>query len=103
MIDESFLIQHATKSQTIVKNIAREYLQHLFLSRFYQLKKSEYFFFKGGTALRLVFRSPRFSEDIDFTASRNSGLFEDLFQDTLIAMEQERLRIAVQESKPTTG
>lgn len=103
MIDESFLIKHATKSQTIVKNIVREYLQHLFLSHFYQLKKSEFFFFKGGTALRLVFRSPRFSEDIDFTASRNSGLFEDLFQDTLLAMEQEGLKIAVQESKSTTG
>jgi predicted nucleotidyltransferase component of viral defense system len=103
MIDKAFLAQQATKNQTTLKNVSREYVQHLYLSNFYQLKKSEHFFFKGGTALRLVFRSPRFSEDIDFTASSNSGLFEDLFQDTLTRIEQEGLRIDLEESKQTTG
>lgn len=48
-------------------NIVREYLQHLFLARLYSLEHSEHILFKGGTALRIVYNSPRFSEDLDFT------------------------------------
>jgi len=103
MMEKSFLQQFASKSQTTFKNIAREYVQHLFISSFYQLKKSEYFFFKGGTALRLIFRSPRFSEDIDLAASCNSNIFENLFQEALIMIEKEGLTIELIESKETTG
>jgi len=103
MIEKSFLQQYATKSQTTFKNIAREYVQHLFLSNFYQLKKSDCLFFKGGTALRLIFRSPRFSEDIDLTASCDSNIFENLFQETLIMIEKEGLTTGLIESKQTTG
>lgn len=47
--------------------IFREYIQILFLSYLYQEKESGKIFFKGGTALRLLFGSPRFSEDLDFS------------------------------------
>lgn len=103
MIEKAFLKQYATRFQTDLKNILREYFQHLFLSNFYQLKNSQHFFFKGGTALRLVFRSPRFSEDIDFTASCNSHIFDNLFQDVLIAIDKQGIAIEVQESKSTAG
>lgn len=48
-------------------SIFREYLQLVFLSYLYQEQKSNKIFFKGGTALRLIFGSPRFSEDLDFS------------------------------------
>lgn len=58
----------ATKNQSQpFPNIVREYLQHLFLARLYWLEQSEKILFKGGTALRIVYDSPRFSEDLDFT------------------------------------
>jgi len=47
--------------------IFREYLQILFLSKLYTLSGSERIFFKGGTALHLIYKMPRFSEDLDFT------------------------------------
>lgn len=47
--------------------ILREYLQLVFLSYLYQERGVGEIFFKGGTALRLLFDSPRFSEDLDFT------------------------------------
>lgn len=48
-------------------SIFREYLQLIFLSYLYQEKGANKIFFKGGTALRLLFGSPRFSEDLDFS------------------------------------
>jgi len=67
MITRQFLTQLATKHQTIEQNVAREYCQHLFLSYFYKKAGSEKIVFKGGTALRIIFGSPRFSEDLDFS------------------------------------
>lgn len=49
--------------------IIREYLQIRFLEAWYRKVKPGSCFFKGGTMLRLVFGSNRFSEDLDFTTS----------------------------------
>lgn len=40
---------------------------------FYQEKEAEAILFKGGTALRLIYQSPRFSEDLDFSGFKISG------------------------------
>lgn len=48
--------------------IIREYLQILFLLNLYRQKESEKIYFKGGTAIRLLLSSYRFSEDLDFTS-----------------------------------
>jgi len=47
--------------------IVREYLQILFLSYLYKEKQADKIYFKGGTAIRLLFGSSRFSEDLDFS------------------------------------
>ena len=44
----------------------RDYLQHLLLMLLYS--RSQALIFKGGTALRLVSRGGRYSEDLDFSA-----------------------------------
>ena len=51
----------------IFPNIVREYFQHIFLGELYKLPNSEKLLFKGGTALRIIYGSPRFSEDLDFS------------------------------------
>lgn len=68
MISRQFITELSTKNQTSEQNIAREYCQHLFLSYFYKRGGAEKLLFKGGTTLRIVFKSPRFSEDLDFSA-----------------------------------
>ncbi|MDP1722175.1 MAG: nucleotidyl transferase AbiEii/AbiGii toxin family protein [Candidatus Gottesmanbacteria bacterium] len=45
----------------------REYLQYLFLSVLYSQLASSRIYFKGGTAIHLIYHAPRFSEDLDFT------------------------------------
>lgn len=103
MIDESFLKEFATKSRTSFLNVAREYLQHLFLTNFYRQKESENFLFKGGTALKLVFGSPRFSEDVDFTGILNSKIYERLLEKVLEDFYREGIDADLLESKPTSG
>lgn len=48
--------------------IIREYIQVVFLSILYSVPRSQKIYFKGGTAIRLLLKSGRFSEDLDFTS-----------------------------------
>ena len=50
----NFIEEQARKKQTSKDNIAREYCQHLFLSKFCQQEGVEKILFKGGTALRIL-------------------------------------------------
>lgn len=85
-------------------NVVREYVQHLFLSFLYQEKKSEALLFKGGTALRLVWRSPRFSEDLDFTGAKIPiSQIESLMETALEKIENEGIKTDIEESKKTSG
>lgn len=90
--------------QTTVDNVAREYFQQLFLSRFYQEKGSDNLLFKGGTALRIIWQSPRFSEDLDFTGINITlkGI-ETLVEGALAKIEMEGIQIEIIESKSTSG
>ena len=65
MISNDTIRQFALKYQTTELNVRREYFQHLFLSYFYKQEGSERVFFNGGTALRLIYHSARFSEDLE--------------------------------------
>lgn len=104
MIDTKFIQEYARKNQTTQDNVCREYCQHLFLSQLYQQKGSEKILFKGGTALRVLWRSPRFSEDLDFTGiSLSFSQMEDILADSLLTLEKEGLNITIQESKKTSG
>lgn len=67
MLSKENLEKFTKQKQTSVQNVVREYCQHLFLSFLYQNPGSEKLLFKGGTALRIVLKSPRFSEDLNFT------------------------------------
>jgi len=90
--------------QTTRENIFREYAQHLFLSSFYRKKGSENIFFKGGTALRFAYRSPRFSEGLDFSATGiGVGEVEEVIIGVLEDFSNQGLRWEIEESKETTG
>lgn len=68
MITRSQIDFLAKKNKINETTILREYLQILFLSELYSVSQSKNIFFKGGTALHLIYKAPRFSEDLDFTA-----------------------------------
>lgn len=104
MISQEQIKLLTNKYQTAEGNVLREYFQHLFLSYFYQQEASSSIYFKGGTALRVLYKSPRFSEDLDFTASlTNIKDIESLLIATLEQIERENIRISLKESAPTSG
>lgn len=104
MLTRANLEQFTKQAQTKLENVVREYCQHLFLSYLYQLPRSERLLFKGGTALRIVFYSPRYSEDLDFTGVRISQReIEELFIQTLAVIEKTGIQVEIKEGKNTTG
>src|SRR3989338_9448761 len=109
MIGPELLENIARKEQTSVfPNIVREYVQHLFLTELYQLPESEKLLFKGGTALRIVYNSPRFSEDLDFSLfgvmPNEVGLFvEHLFISVLAKLEGTGIKIEISNKSASTS
>ncbi len=62
MIEQRQVQNLAQTWQTTTDNVVCEYFQQLFLSYLYQEKGSDGLLFKGGTALRIVWHSPRFGD-----------------------------------------
>jgi len=69
--------------------IFREYLQLLFLNELYSQNQSKNIFFKGGTALHLIFKSPRFSEDLDFTVEMEEKEFSEFIQKIFLSLPKK--------------
>lgn len=104
MISKDLIAELTHKYQTTQVNVAREYCQHLFLSYFYQKRKSDHVLFKGGTAIRFLYNSPRFSEDLDFTAyNTNMRQIETIFIDSLDDVAQTGIDVKLEEAKATSG
>lgn len=98
MITQEAILQLKTRYQTSELNIIREYFQHLVLSRLYALEGATHMLFKGGTALRIIYGSPRFSEDLDFSLfaiapHEQQSFTEQLFAETLAGIEQTGARV----------
>lgn len=104
MISSAVIKEFALKKQTTELNIAREYLQNLFLSYFYQQDKSEDILFKGGTALKLIHQSPRCSEYLDFSSTLATERdIRSIIEKTLVEVNREGVYLRLTESKSTAG
>ena len=110
MITDDAIRALAAKLQTTELNVRREYFQHLFLSSFYQQPPTAQIYFKGGTALRMLYNSPRFSEDLDFSSDVSDihavhaiQVIEDSVLKTLTAISRQNINPDLAESKTTSG
>lgn len=105
MLNAEDLKNFTEKFQTSNRNVVREYIQSMFLSALYKIEGSGKLLFKGGTALRLVYQSQRFSEDLDFTGQRiyRTEEIDDLFIAAMAEVEKAVTAISFKEAKPTTG
>ncbi len=110
MITSEVLQRIAREQQTsLFPNTIREYVQNVFLSGLYQLPGSERLLFKGGTALHIVYNSPRFSEDLDFSLfvdpyTKAQEFIENLFVNVLSIMENTGIHVELgNKSAPTSG
>jgi len=78
MISLPFIQTISNQQQIDQSTILREYFQIIFLKYFYQHSHQAYF--KGGTAIRLLFNSFRYSEDLDFTCLDHADYFKLISQ-----------------------
>jgi predicted nucleotidyltransferase component of viral defense system len=65
-MDFYFLQSLSKESKIDIERLAREYWEMMVLREISQSKIGDFLIFGGGTALRLAFGSPRFSDDLDF-------------------------------------
>jgi predicted nucleotidyltransferase component of viral defense system len=105
MLSREILKEFTNKYQTTEKNIVGEYIQHLFLSFLYKIPFSEKLLLKGGTAMKIIYGSPRFSEDLDFTGQNifQYKMIDDVFIEAMSEIEKIGIDISLREAKPTTG
>jgi len=101
MISGDFLDNKAKTSKIDRYTILREYLQLLFLRYFYEEKtKGLKVYFKGGTAIRFLFNSFRFSEDLDFTGVGEGKIINRILKNLLPKVERESgFKIAIKDEK----
>lgn len=90
MLTRNQLSQTAKDFKIDQFTVFREYLQLIFLNYLYQEKEAEKIYFKGGTCLRLLYDSPRFSEDLDFSTALSARTLKNLL-DKLIKKIQKEL------------
>lgn len=107
MIAKEMLADLARRYQTSeFPNVVREYFQHIFLSSLSSLAGAEKMLFKGGTALRILYGSPRFSEDLDFSlvgvARNESETFIEAFSAHALA-EMTRAGIDAEPGNPMSA
>ena len=105
MISREEIERLSTRNQMPKLAIAREYSQNCFLSEFYRLENSDRILFKGGTALRLIYQSPRYSEDLDFTAIKGISYMEieNLIMEVARSLIAWGFEADITEAKETTG
>lgn len=103
MLSRAILDKLIADFRTSEQNVLREYLQHLLLSYLYQQEKSDGLAFKGGTALRILYGSPRFSENLDFSSSLTEYHIKKLLFQTLSCIQKENVPLSTDESKATSG
>lgn len=103
MLSQRSIKEFSAQLHTHELNVMREYLQNLLLSLLFQQTESDNLAFKGGTALRLLYGSPRFSEDLDFSSNLSEYHVKIILQKTFQSFQKEAISHACLESKKTTG
>lgn len=104
MISRSQIKEFSASWQTQELSVAREYVQHVLLDILFQTKGVEAkLAFKGGTALRLLRNSPRFSEDLDFTGWVKAYHVGEWLKQTAKEAARQGLDFKMPESNETSG
>lgn len=103
MIDLDNIKQLAKKFEIDGFSILREYLQIRFLDEFYKNHDLKNTYFKGGTAIRLLFGSSRFSEDLDFTTYENKEKLETILASVVNKLGSEFPSLTIKELETIEG
>lgn len=84
-------------------SVLREAVQIAFLNELFSLPESQQVFFKGGTALKLMFGSNRFSEDLDFTVGIEQSQLGQLVEKAMARLKKQFPGIGVKDIDSMAG
>ncbi|EKE05798.1 MAG: hypothetical protein ACD_19C00176G0020 [uncultured bacterium] len=76
-------------------SILREIIQIQFLEEIYRTQESKNLFFKGGTALKIIFGSNRYSEDLDFTTDLSLKEIDTIINVAIYELRKEYPNITI--------
>ena len=100
----SHTLQNISNENGIDKySILREIIQISFLEELYRLPVSKRIYFKGGTALKILFASNRYSEDLDFTTDLNSSGIDDAINTVVNQLNKEYPEITTKDIDTIAG
>lgn len=94
-MDKDFALKLASEIGIDVEQVIREEAELIVLKRLLEAPFYDRLVFKGGTALRLVYGSFRFSEDLDFSLAKKTG-FSD-FQRVIENLPKTDSRFSVKD------
>ena len=91
------------KSRDEKYNFLREYVQELILQILDRRRYFKDLAFVGGTALRMIYDLPRFSEDLDFSLISKKGFnFDDMLQQIRDDLSLSGFKVEYSEAKTKT-
>jgi len=102
MLTKAQLTALAGKFKINESVVLREYIQVLVLERLYAHPEGCSLIFKGGTCLHLLYGTPRFSEDLDFSVNVPESDFINFIQRPFKALVQEN-SFEIKERKSLSG
>ena len=70
-MEQEIAENRAKNLKITVTQVVREFWEIVILKGLFDSPQGKFLIFKGGTALRLVYGSPRFSEDLDFSLTED--------------------------------
>ena len=103
MIDTQTLFQISKTKKIDQFTVLREILQISFLNYFYKNPESRNLFFKGGTCLKLLYNSNRFSEDLDFSTNQDRKVLGEIISKALDSLKPEFPEIYFKDVASITG
>lgn len=104
MKDHLTALVATARSQLAGRNVAREYLQARILASLQRSGAMVPLAFQGGTALRFLYRLPRYSEGLDFAleGSREDYLFRGWLEKVRVRLQGEDCAVELKVSDPAT-
>ncbi len=103
MIDTNTLTRLSIKYDIDNFSLLREIVQISFLNAFYSEDRAIGTFFKGGTCLRLIYGSSRYSEDLDFTTDLSENEIKSLLSKVIKTLAYEYKDISLKDLKTLHG
>lgn len=94
-MDKDLAVSLSQEARMDIDQIIREWWETVILRDLFASAIGDNLLFKGGTALRLAYGSPRFSEDLDFSMIKKFPFAN--FKDAILSIEKKYVELKIRD------